>query len=109
MILLTLQTISSSDAVVIGRHFFPEQLTEDQKQHGLLVESIPEEPVLLGNQYTVLHINPVTKEMWHEILTAPKTKEQLQAEEIEALKAKVELQQGALDDLIMNVIPSLLP
>ena len=74
---------------------------EELEQEGILVESIPE-PQQIKGKSAVLYCNPATKELWHEYEDIPKTKEQLQAEEITNLKTQLQATQEAVDFLIMG-------
>ncbi len=51
---------------VTYQHFAPEELPEELKAKGLLVEQIPEPPIVEKYKVPVLYINPETLEMWYE-------------------------------------------
>lgn len=61
---------------------------EELEQEGILVDSIPE-PQQIEGKAPILYCNPETKELWYEYEDIPKTQEEKQQEEIEALKQSI--------------------
>lgn len=71
------------------------------------VDEIPQVIYVEGKQ-SKMYVNRETRKAWYEYEDKLPTPEELQKQAIENLKAQIELQQGTLDDLIMDIIPSLL-
>lgn len=74
---LTLISINSTKAHVIGAHNFPEQLTEEQKAGGVLVDSVLPPPAVTGQGKALNHyINQTTLERWYEEVSRPLTQDE---------------------------------
>ncbi|OPJ58426.1 hypothetical protein [Clostridium oryzae] len=69
---------------------------EELNQSGAIVESVPTAMVQEG-KIAVLVYNPQTKELSYKYIDTEKTKEQLQAEEIESLKTQMLAMQDAVN------------
>lgn len=61
---------------------------EQLEQEGMLVDSIPEPEQIEGKQ-AILYCNPQTKEFWYEYVDIPKSPEEMQQEQIEAIKQAI--------------------
>lgn len=76
-------------------------ITDEQKSKAVAVESLPVAEIIEG-KIAVLKANKAEERVYYEYMDKP------QDPEIEQLKSELALQQAAIDDLIMNVIPMLL-
>ena len=70
MIFLTYMKIDETKARVMAMIYKHEELFEEQKAHGVYVESVPQ-PDSAETGTPVLYIKPETKEMWYEYLPVP--------------------------------------
>ena len=74
---------------------------EQLEQEGLLVDSIPE-PEQQEGKIAILYVNPETKELYYQYEDIPKIEEQIAKEELESIKAQLQVTQEAIDFLIMG-------
>lgn len=74
------------------------------EQEGILIDSIPE-PQILEGKSPIMYVNPMRKEIFYEYIDIPKTKEELQAEEIENLKKQLKATNQAVIELSMMLAP----
>lgn len=65
MVFLGIQKVNDEKAKVMLIHNRPDDLTEEEKSKGVLVESIPE-PEKRKGYVPKPYINPETKEFWWE-------------------------------------------
>jgi hypothetical protein len=81
MIFLGLEKVDDTKARVGLTHYFPEQLTEEEKSTGIIVDSVPKPDVPAGKIPDLYYLY-ATKELVYEYKDAPKTNEQLTREDI---------------------------
>jgi len=64
MVYIEFELLSEAKGRIMFQMFMPERLSDERKQSGLLVESIPvaEE----GQGVPSLYVNPKTKKLWYE-------------------------------------------
>lgn len=99
--LYLLEKKSDTDVIVRGQHHAPFDPVDglgktevELSKQGYLVESLP---TPIEGKKPILHINPTNKEVWYTYEEIQIPKEQT----IEELKAKIDLIQSAMDDLIL--------
>ena len=68
LIYIEYQIEEPEKARVVFQMFKPSLLSEERKQNGLLVEAIPEPE---NSGIPLLYVNPVTKDLWYEYVSAP--------------------------------------
>lgn len=70
-------------------HYFPEMLSDDELQEGILVDkSLFFDAENIPYKTAVLYINPDTHNMWYEYVDRPLTSEE-----------KIELQQSQIEEM----------
>ena len=69
MVYIEFELLSEDKARVMFQMFMPERLSEERKESGILVESIP--VVEDGQGIPSLYVNPKTKELWYEYEPVP--------------------------------------
>jgi hypothetical protein len=84
MIFLTHDNASTTKAKVIIIHNFPDMLSEEMLNSGILVDSIVTEPKPQFGKTAELYVNPTTKETWYEFINRPLT----DSETIQELKSQ---------------------
>lgn len=97
MVFITVEKIDETKGKVVLRHNFPEQLTDNEKSGGILIDSIPE-PVTQVGKIAVAYYMYDTKTVVYEYEEIPKTQEEINAEN----QTKIALMQKALDDLLLG-------
>ena len=69
MVYIEFELIAEDKGRVMFQMFMPERLSEERKQSGLLVESIPNSEE--GQGMATLFVNPLTKALWYEYEPIP--------------------------------------
>lgn len=92
-------TISATKAEVTLRHYMPELLTDDQKEAGLLVDDVPDEPQVEDGKISVLYVNPQNKTMWWETKDKPLTPEE---QKVKDLETRLQATEDAVLQLILS-------
>lgn len=110
-----LQKVTDTKSKVGFVHFMPldaesglHKTIDELNTTGVLVEVLPQAEKIDGKN-AVLCVNPQTKEIFYEYVDIPLTPEEEMRRKIEEQQKKIDLQQQAIDDLVMNVLPSIMP
>ncbi len=78
-------------------------ISEEEKQKAVAVEKLPE-PEQIEGKIAILRANKAENRVYYEYIDEPKNPLE---DEVEQLKQRLELQQAALDDLLINIIPTI--
>lgn len=92
---LFLEKIDEQTAKVVGIHNFPDMLTEEDKQGGVLVEAYNEPPMQEG-KIVLPYWNYKTNEVFFELVDIP-------ISETEQLRQRVEMQEQAITELSIYI------
>jgi len=92
---------------VVGIHFIPQELSEEQKEDGVLITIDIPEPEIRPFKADKLYFNPVTNILWYEYVDRPLTREeefiQLNADNV-ILKSSLEATNSMVDFLAMSLM-----
>lgn len=69
MVYIEFESVAKDKGRVMFQMFKPELLSEERKQSGILVESLP--VVEEGKGVPSLYVNPKTQELWYEYEPVP--------------------------------------
>lgn len=83
---------------IVYTHYFPEELSDDFKMTGYLLNNIPE-PEIIPNKYAVGYYNPTTKTVYYKYFDSIPTRD----EEIERLKQQLTTAEQAITELSILV------
>jgi hypothetical protein len=95
---------TNNDNEIVFQHFYPSELTEEQKKKGYLVKEI-QEPVPKEGFVPINYYHP-DKGFWTEYQEAPKSKEEreeLLEQDVSALKNKLSEMQKAMAEMSMTI------
>jgi hypothetical protein len=104
MIWIKLGKITNNVASVDVQVFEPSILPENERENFIEVEEIPTSEIIPGKM-PILMYNLETNELFYEYVDRPLTPEeklQLLEQENEELKARIEVMQQALDELLLG-------
>lgn len=94
MVFIRIQKITNEKAQVMFIHNIPNELSEEEKSTGILLETIPKEQYMEG-KIAVPYYYYTTNEVVYEYIDRQKTQEEL-------INEKMNLMQKAIDDLLLN-------
>lgn len=84
--------LNETDGVVIEQNFIPDDpihgVSGDRVDSGIFITDIPNEPPVNVGQVNILHINPLTNELFWVTESRQLTPEEQTKQEIESLKAQ---------------------
>lgn len=101
------EKITDSNHMVIVIGYDEGVLDDEALSKAIIVESVPTAERKFGKN-SILHVNPVTKELWYTYEDRPLTTEEELAQlrtKNESLEQRLNAACAALDDILFNGIP----